>query len=118
MEGSKYVTLACVPFALQDKAGEDFGIAQAGRALCEYINRHYPLLPIHYLAVYLDPRFFKFEPFVSRAERPMKLQLVKEMVSACAATTNFQHTQCSKKRFISVVELGVQLVLESSGHAV
>ena len=51
---------------LEDKAGEDFGVAQAGsRALREYLNRRYPLLPIHYLAGYLDPRFFKFEPFVA-----------------------------------------------------
>ncbi|KAL5473346.1 hypothetical protein EMCRGX_G027819 [Ephydatia muelleri] len=63
MEGSKYVTLACIPFALhylyihlEDKAGEDFGVAQARRVLREYINRRYPLLPIHFLAAYLDPR--------------------------------------------------------------
>ena len=93
MEGSKYVTLACIPFALhylyihlEDKAGEDFGVAQARRVLREYINRRYPLLPIHFLAAYLDPRFFKFEPFVSRAELPMKLQQVKEMISARAET--------------------------------
>ena len=93
MEGSNYVTLACVPFELhylyihlEDKAGEDFGVGQARRELRGYINRCHPLLPIYFLAAYLDPRFFKFEPFVSRAELPMKLQQVKVMISARAET--------------------------------
>ena len=42
--------------------------------------------PIHFLATYLDPRFFMFEPFVCHAELPMKLQ----QVSAHAANI-FQH---------------------------
>ena len=62
IEGSRYVTLSCVPFALyyllqhlEPKRGDDVSIATSRSTLRKYVLEKYPMYPVHYLAAYLDP---------------------------------------------------------------
>ena len=93
MEGSKYVTLSCVPFVLyylknhlQPRDEDDLAVASARNAILEYITARYALLPIHYLAAYLDPRFSNMDPFVPHEMRQLKIHEVHYIVVERAGT--------------------------------
>ena len=56
IEGSRYVTLSCVPFALhyllqhpEPKRGDDASIAISRSILRNYVVEKYPIYPVHYL---------------------------------------------------------------------
>ena len=98
IEGSRYVTLSCVPFALycllqhlEPKRGDDASIAISRSTLRNYVVEKYPIYPVHYLATYLDPRFKNLEPFVQPEEHAAKLHDIAELLEDPI------HTLCSNQ---------------------
>ena len=87
IEGSRYVILSCVPFALyyllqhlEPKRGDDVSIATSRSTLRKYVLEKYPMYPVHYLAAYLDPQFKNLEPFVQPVEHAAKLHDIAELL--------------------------------------
>ena len=87
IEGSRYVTLSCVPFALyyllqhlEPKRGGDASIAISRSTLRNYVVEKYPIYPVHYLVTYLDPRFKNLEPFVQPEEHAANLHDIAELL--------------------------------------
>ena len=75
---------------LEDKSGENFGIAKARRALREYLMRHYLLLPIHFLATYLQCFQTETIYFLCRTSNEIATGQIKKI--SARTETILQHT--------------------------
>lgn len=66
------------------KGADSPTVKQVRKVIEDYIDEHYPILPLHKLATFLDPRFVQLSPFLPEYERKPFLQevfqLAKELV--------------------------------------